>query len=128
MERRPARLLEREVAFVFWQLVDGLGFLHRQNIIHRDLKLENVLISDRHREGKLTLFNVKISDFGLSKAVADCAVETLNSVVGTQRYVAPEVLRRPVSYDYRVDFWSLGILTYLLLAGRLKLLNILKLS
>ena len=52
----------------FWQLVDGIGFLHRQNIIHRDLKPENVLISDKHRENKLTMYNVKISDFGLSAA------------------------------------------------------------
>lgn len=120
MERRPTRLLEREAAFVFWQLVDGISFLHNRNIIHRDLKLENVLISDKHREGKLTMYNVKISDFGLSKAVTG-SLPQIHSMVGTQRYVAPEVLHRGEAtsraYDFRVDLWSLGVLTFLLLTG-----------
>lgn len=124
MQRRPTRLFEREAAFVFWQLVDGIGFLHSRNIIHRDLKLENVLISDKHREGKLTMYNVKISDFGLSKAVTATGVPEMHSVVGTQRYVAPEVLSVGATtngtgqlYDFRVDLWSLGVLTFLLLTG-----------
>mmetsp|Transcript_3209 Transcript_3209/g.5704 ORF Transcript_3209/g.5704 Transcript_3209/m.5704 type:complete len:762 (-) Transcript_3209:12-2297(-) len=110
------RLMEREASYVFWQLVDGLAFLHGQGILHRDLKLENVLIASVREEGHLLLYHVKITDFGLSKAVGDGLSEP-QSVVGTRRYVAPEVLREG-SYDFRVDLWSLGVMLYILLDGR----------
>merc|ERR1719491_2521601 len=63
------RLMEREASHVFWQLVEGLAFLHAQGILHRDLKLENVLVASVKEEGHLCLYHVKITDFGLSKAV-----------------------------------------------------------
>mmetsp|Transcript_61695 Transcript_61695/g.201330 ORF Transcript_61695/g.201330 Transcript_61695/m.201330 type:complete len:420 (+) Transcript_61695:284-1543(+) len=105
-----------EAAFVLRQLVDGLTFLHGRGVVHRDLKLENVLVSSSQCKGALTLYNVKISDFGLSKASGE-GISEPHSMVGTRRYVAPEVLSG-ASYDYRVDLWSLGVLLYLLLDGR----------
>merc|ERR1740121_3506505 len=110
--RRP--LLEREASFVFWQLTEGLGFLHRQGVVHRDLKLENVLVASERREGPHVLYDVKISDFGLSKSIG--LGQANHSSVGTMRYAAPEVLDgRP--YDFRADLWSLGVLLYVLLQG-----------
>jgi len=113
---RKPRLLEREALFVFWQLVDSLSFLHSHGILHRDLKLENVLIASVQHDGPLVFYNVKITDFGLSKSVRD-SLSGPHSLVGTRRYVAPEVLKRE-AYDFRVDLWSLGILMYILVAGR----------
>mmetsp|Transcript_120814 Transcript_120814/g.352914 ORF Transcript_120814/g.352914 Transcript_120814/m.352914 type:complete len:770 (-) Transcript_120814:157-2466(-) len=114
--REPARLLEREAAFVLEQLADGLRFLHGQCIIHRDLKLENVLVASERKEGSLVFYGVKITDFGLSKAIGVGLSEAL-STVGTQPYIAPEVMSTR-SYDFRSDLWCLGVLLYVLLAGQ----------
>lgn len=112
----PHRLAQGEAAFVLGQLLEGLSFLHGQGIVHRDLKLENVLVTSADRSGPLTLYRVKITDFGLSKAMG-AGLSEPRSVVGSRRYIAPEVLEsRP--YDRRVDLWSLGVLLYVLLEGR----------
>lgn len=113
--REPARLLEREAAFVLQQLGGGLEFLHGRGIIHRDLKLENVLVASEQRQSSLVLYGVKITDFGLSKAVGVGLSEAL-STVGTHPYIAPEVMSTE-SYDFSSDLWCLGVLLFVLLAG-----------
>merc|ERR1712093_869462 len=90
--RRP-RLLEIEALFVFKQLVEGLGWLHSQGVIHRDLKLENVLVVRAREVGtspSSLLLDVKITDFGLSRFVGPEFSEP-RSTVGSPRYMAPEV-------------------------------------
>lgn len=115
--RRPPKLLERETTFVLRQLADGLAFLHRQGVIHRDLKLENVLVSAARREQQFVLFCIKIADFGLSKIVGSGLSEACSSV-GTAPYAAPEVLNSSnVSHDFSSDLWCLGVLLYVLLVG-----------
>lgn len=114
--RTPQRFHEHEAAFVMRQVGSGLSFLHAQRVIHRDLKLENVLISKERREGSLVLYYVKITDFGLSKAVG-CGSSQAYSLVGTRPYTAPEVEQRSV-YDFSSDLWCLGIFLYVMLAGR----------
>mmetsp|Transcript_7381 Transcript_7381/g.13115 ORF Transcript_7381/g.13115 Transcript_7381/m.13115 type:complete len:849 (-) Transcript_7381:86-2632(-) len=113
---RP-RLLEKEAAFVFSQLLEGLAFLHGRGVVHRDLKLENILIASETRDGPYVLYRVKITDFGLSKAIGSGLIEAHHSVVGTRRYAAPEILTGG-TYDFRVDLWSLGVVLYILLVGR----------
>lgn len=115
--KAPSPLQEREASFIFWQLIEGLDFLHRQGVIHRDLKLENVLVASERREGPYVLYDVKISDFGLSKSIG--VGQANHSSVGTMRYAAPEVLEPDPtrSYDFRADLWSLGVLLYVLLQG-----------
>jgi len=115
MAREPTRFMEVEATFVHRQLVDGLAFLHGRGIIHRDLKLENVLVALEHREQPPVLYSVKITDFGLSKAVG--AGSEARSLVGTRPYTAPEVLKG-AAYDFSSDLWCLGVLLYVLLAGR----------
>lgn len=112
---RP-RFREREACYVFRQLVEGLGHLHCHGIIHRDLKLENVLVLQvPSKDQEEVMLDVKLTDFGLSKIVGEgCSDAT--STVGSPRYVAPEVLAKGV-HDFRADLWSLGILLYVLLNG-----------
>ncbi|CAE8652312.1 unnamed protein product, partial [Polarella glacialis] len=113
--REPPRLQERESSFVLRQLAAGLEFLHGQGIIHRDMKLENVLVASERRERPLVFYTVKITDFGLSKSVG-AGYSDARSTVGTRPYTAPEVLRED-SHDFSSDLWCLGVLSFVLLAG-----------
>jgi len=102
--------------------VSAVGFLHGRGVVHRDLKLENILVVSEHRlreQGarRTVLYEVKITDFGLSKTIGGGKSEA-HSVVGTRPYMAPEVEDRESSYDFSSDVWCLGVLLYVLLAGQ----------
>ncbi|CAJ1338578.1 unnamed protein product [Effrenium voratum] len=115
--RSTSRFLDREAAFVGNQLVQGLAFLHSQGVVHRDLKLENVLVASQRRaysSGPL-LYSVKITDFGLSR-VLDPTASDAQSTVGTHPYCAPEVLGDG-SHSFSADVWCLGVLLFALLSG-----------
>lgn len=107
-------LKEHEVCSIFEQLVGGLQHLHNEAVIHRDLKLENVLVVQEGSAKKE--FKVKITDFGLSKEVGD-GISAACSIVGSPKYVAPEVLAHG-THDFKADLWSLGILLFVLLGSR----------
>ncbi|KAK1863880.1 hypothetical protein I4F81_006433 [Pyropia yezoensis] len=108
---RHRRLDEPTVKYLFYQLLDGLHYCHQRGVFHRDLKLENLLLD---REGRL-----KIADFGLSfvKAAAASADDLLHTVVGSDDFLSPEVVRRLPYHGDKVDAWSSGIVLYVLLAG-----------
>lgn len=102
------KLPESEVKLIFKQLADGVSYLHKNNIAHRDLKLENILIdSDK---------NIKIIDFGFSLITP--RNKPLNVCCGTPSYMAPELTARKNYYGHLVDIWALGILLYVLLCGQ----------
>jgi len=113
---KKPRLREFEGCFVFRQLVEGLHLLHSHGVIHRDLKLENVLVVNERHVGPDVLLDVKIADFGLSKVVGDGLSEA-HSTVGSPRYMAPEVWAKGI-HDFKADLWSLGVLCHVLLDGR----------
>ncbi|KAK3254710.1 hypothetical protein CYMTET_36083 [Cymbomonas tetramitiformis] len=102
---------EADARACFLQLLKGIEYLHSKNIVHRDLKLENLILAQK---GDLT--NIKIADFGLAKRAAEAA---LQSVCGTPQYVAPEVITttREDAYTAAVDMWSAGIVLFILLGG-----------
>ncbi|CAG8577409.1 10607_t:CDS:2 [Acaulospora colombiana] len=79
-------------------------------IVHRDLKPENILVTDASR------YQVKISDFGLSKLLG-AKYSLMNTVCGTPTYVAPEIINRDTEYGKAVDMWSLGVILYVCLSG-----------
>jgi len=79
------------------------------SIVHRDLKPENLLLTSTEDDA-----NVKIADFGLAKLLNDDAL--MQTACGTPGYVAPEILDQ-IPYDHKVDTWSLGVITYILLCG-----------
>jgi len=108
------RFNETQIAVMFKQIFSGLSYLHSNNIIHRDLKLENILISDIEKIDNLELFDIKIIDFGTAK-IYDKSHKKQKAIVGSSYYIAPEVLKR--NYDEKCDMWSCGVILYMLLVG-----------
>ncbi|EDW26147.1 GL25406 [Drosophila persimilis] len=101
---------EARARFYIAELVLALEEVHRLGIVYRDIKLENILLdADGH---------VVLTDFGLSKFLTPANAYRANSFCGTMEYIAPEMIQsRPKGYDYAVDWWSLGVLTFELLIG-----------
>lgn len=94
-----------ELLCLFKQLVNGVNYLHHMNCCHRDLKLENLLIGS---DGYL-----KIIDLADAKDLSDS--DTAYGIIGTERYVAPEVFNSLKYNGYKIDIWSMGIILYYLL-------------
>lgn len=106
---------DAEASFVVSQLLDCLGFLHARSIVHRDIKPSNVLVCDKDVDERgFISYDVRVADFGLSRQLDSAGLSTLG--VGTLNFMAPEIFRDR-SYNCKVDFWSLGALLYVLLAG-----------
>lgn len=103
---RNKRFPEEAVKFYAVQIVLAIGYLHEQGIVHRDLKLENILINE---DGYL-----KIIDFGLAKMLKD--QEETMTFCGTPEYLAPEVVGHK-GHDKAVDWWAVGVLIYEMLIG-----------
>lgn len=100
---------------VLKEIAKGLQFAHANGIIHRDLKPRNVLIS-------ADLATIKLTDFGISRieslSRASGTLTTAQSSLGTLFYFAPEQAEDPSSVDHRADVYSLGVIVYELLTGR----------
>ena len=105
--KRRKTLSELEVQCYMIQLIKGLQYLHSHKIIHRDLKLGNLFLTDK--------MELKIGDFGLATKL-DYDGEKKRTVCGTPNYIAPEVLDGEHSYE--VDVWAIGIIIYTLLIGK----------
>lgn len=97
-----------DVKFIFNQLVSAVYFIHSKNIAHRDIKMENILVSYSHPK------TVTIIDFGFATRQSDDTV--LTQACFTLDYVAPEILQN-VPYTRQCDVWSLGVILYFLLCG-----------
>lgn len=99
-----------KVKKIFTQLVGAVAYVHSKSCVHRDLKLENILL-DKHE-------NVKLCDFGFTREYEGKA-SYLQTFCGTVCYSAPEMLKGEKYAGEKVDVWSLGIILYALLAGQL---------
>lgn len=95
----------------FWQICEAIRYTHAQNIIHRDLKLGNILLSDD--------MTIRLSDFGLSTLINNDSYSRALTKVGTDCYMAPEVLvGRTSGTEKAIDIWGLGCILYELLTWK----------
>lgn len=111
--RREGRLGADDVRRIMSELAGALDHAHRQGVIHRDLKPDNVLLDDDSGRPSLT-------DFGVAKATASGVTLTeLGAVVGTPHYMSPEQASGERDLDGSSDLYSLGVMGYAMLSGRL---------
>ena len=92
---------------IFYDICDGMAYLHMNHMAHRDIKLENILITDKN--------DIKIIDFGFGMFAPDDALQ--NFFCGTPNYMPPEIVVKQSYKGDRADLWSLGILLYKMLVG-----------
>ncbi|XP_043955691.1 serine/threonine kinase 17a like [Gambusia affinis] len=100
---------EKDVIRLAKQILNGVAFLHRNNVVHLDLKPQNILLTSAKPLG-----DIRIVDFGLSRRMDKIA--EVREILGTPEYVAPEILNyEPISIA--TDMWSIGVLIYVMLTG-----------
>jgi len=121
MEDDGETFSEKDAAIIFKQIISAINYCHKKGIVHRDLKMENVLFVDKGNN-----LDIKIIDFGLSQyskfqltslndlIVGDKTI-TMFEKVGTAHYVSPEVLKG--KYNQKCDIWSAGVILYAMLSG-----------
>ena len=107
--RQTGPMVSKRAIPIFKQILEGIQYAHENNIIHRDIKPSNILI------GKDDV--VKITDFGIAKAVGDNSMTATGSVVGTRLYMSPEQIQGKRATK-KSDIYSLGVTLYEMLAGR----------
>jgi calcium-dependent protein kinase len=91
------------------QILYGLSYLHRNNICHRDIKLDNFLL---FKKNDVSL--IKMIDFGIGELLTD-QDHVMDSLIGTPEYVAPEIYS--AQYTLKCDIWAVGVAMYILLTG-----------
>ncbi|KRX91901.1 5'-AMP-activated protein kinase catalytic subunit alpha-2 [Trichinella pseudospiralis] len=106
---KNGKLQEHEARRIFQQLISAVDYCHRHKVVHRDLKLENLLLDSEN--------NIKLTDFGLSNFIKDGKL--LKTSCGSLNYAAPELLHGHYYAGPEVDIWSCGIVLYVLLSGYL---------
>lgn len=107
LKKTNTRLTEIETANIINQVIKGLLYLHTHDIIHRDMSLSNLLLTNE--------FHVKIADFGL--ATLSGPNERHTTLCGTPNYISPEVASR-ATHGRPADVWGLGCMLYTLLVGK----------
>jgi hypothetical protein len=111
--RRDGRLSEEEGRRVFAEIASALDHAHRQGVVHRDIKPDNVLLDDESGRALLT-------DFGVARPIGQGETLTrFGTVVGTPHYMSPEQAAGRADLDGRSDLYSLGVMAYAMFAGRL---------
>jgi len=109
--RLKGALRESLARRLFYELISGINHLHTNNIVHRDIKCENLLIA---LDGTL-----KIADFGFAK-ILDRKNNLSDTYCGSTAYTAPEILAAKTLYDPKLsDTWSCGIILYIMLTGNM---------
>ena len=111
--KKRRKLSEKLAKFLFRQIILGIEHIHSKNVVHRDIKLENIMIDFNN--------TIKICDFGIGK-VLKSEDELLYDKCGTPMYMAPEIILSNENDGYKgfpVDIWSSGITLYIMLSGTL---------
>ncbi|CBZ51708.1 putative cyclin-dependent kinase-like 5 [Neospora caninum Liverpool] len=110
LEASPAGLDQETVRLCIWQLVKALNYCHRNGIVHRDVKPENLLVNPKTRK-------LKLCDFGFARQLHEATVP-LTDYVATRWYRSPELLLGDPEYGLPVDMWAVGCIMGELIDGR----------
>lgn len=97
-----------EIVKIIYQIIEGMKYIHFKKIIHRDIKPSNILIAS---DGI-----VRISDFGISKLMST-RDQSMTLGIGSQKYMAPEIINEEDHYDEKVDVYSFGVVVFFILSG-----------
>lgn len=111
-----------QIASILKQLLSAVGFMHKKDIVHRDLKPENILMEENiENQDQMDMPTIKLIDFGT--AIHKPEQGGIKGFKGTCAYVAPEVHGvsedKNQGYDEKCDMWSIGVIAYFLLCGKL---------
>lgn len=102
-----------EVLRILRDVLDALAYAHRHHVVHRDIKPDNILLSEGH---------ALVTDFGVAKAVAESSgrhtLTSMGVALGTPTYMAPEQATADPHTDHRADIYALGVMAYEMLSGR----------
>lgn len=107
--RKAGKMQPESALALFGQALDGLGYAHDLDVIHRDIKGSNLMVD--------ASFRIKIMDFGIARVVGSAHMTRVGNLVGTPEYMAPEQIRGGDATT-RSDLYSAGILLYHMLCGR----------
>ena len=105
--RKRGKLSESMTKVIFKQIIEGLRYIHKKKIVHRDIKLDNILIDLNN--------TVKICDFGVSKRINKGDI--MYDHCGTPAYIAPEIFKNRGYEGFSCDIWSAGVTLYYMLGG-----------
>jgi predicted Ser/Thr protein kinase len=108
--KREGRMPPETVARLLADVADALAYAHRQGVVHRDIKPDNILIDEESGRAVLT-------DFGIARAQGGGTLTGTGMIVGTPRYMSPEQAAGQADVDGRSDIYSLGLLGYEMLCG-----------
>jgi calcium-dependent protein kinase len=104
---------EEQAAAIIYKILSAVAYLHAHNVVHRDLKLENIMFDKNPTNSQDA--EIKIIDFGLATRYLSDDHKQMTDKVGTLYSMAPQVLQGV--YDSKCDLWSVGVIAYLLLTG-----------
>lgn len=107
---QPTEIGSQEAVRLLRNIASGLDYAHQQGVIHRDLKLENILLDDKG--------NALLADFSIARLNDGNRLTATGFVVGTPMTIAPEQARGDSKLDYRADLYSLAVIAYVLAVGR----------
>ncbi len=100
---------EKESKLIFYQICLGVRYMHSNGVVHRDIKLDNILIDEKE--------HCKLCDFGVSRFIQKD--EKIYEKCGTPAYLAPEIIKENGYSGFKVDIWSLGVLLFCLVTGKM---------
>jgi len=108
--KQKGNLNENTAKHIILQILEGVGFAHQKGIVHRDLKPSNIMIDNN--------LDIKIMDFGIAKVLGDRGMTKTGTKMGTLYYMSPEQVKAEKDIDQRTDIYSLGIIFYEMLTGK----------
>jgi len=108
-------ICESHVANIVSQIVSALKYIHSVGLVHRDVKLENIMLMSRLNPASKSIGIVKLIDFGCSRTLYDGS--NAESFVGSGYFAAPEIFLR-LGHNNKADMWSVGVVTFVCLSGK----------